>query len=200
MFYPCKHLTPPMLAGAITALALLNGCVPLPLLVATGAGVTLAASSTEKGLATSFSDSAIHLKITEAYFKNDLNVFGEVEVEVNQGSVLLVGNVEEPAHAITAIQLAWKVEGVTEVIDEINVTDNSSIRDAAKDFAAEAQLRSKLIADKDIKSLNYSINIVNGVVYLSGVAGDQEEVNRVIAHAQELRHANSVVNYIRLNN
>ena len=178
----------------------LGGCVPLPLLAFGAGAVTVAASSTEKGLATSISDSVIFTKISESYFKTDLNIFGEVEVEVNQGSVLLVGNVELPQHAITAIQLAWEVEGVTEVIDEINVTDDSSIRDSAKDFAAEAQLRGKLIADREIKSLNYSINIVNGVVYLSGVAGDQAEIDRVIAHAQSLGHANSVVNYIRLNN
>ena len=174
--------------------------MPLPLLALGAGAATVAASSTEKGLATSISDTVIHTKISESYFKTDLNIFGEVEVEVNQGSVLLVGNVELPQHAITAIQLAWEVEGVTEVIDEINVTDASSIRDSAKDFAAEAQLRGKLIADREIKSLNYSINIVNGVVYLSGVAGDQAEIDRVIAHAQSLGHANSVVNYIRLNN
>ena len=175
------------------------GCVPLPVLAFGAGAATVAASSTEKGLATSISDSAIYVKISEAYFQTDLDIFGEVNVEVNQGSVLLTGNVDTPAHAIRAVQTAWQIEGVTEVIDEITVKDDSSIRDKARDVAAAAQLRAKLVADSQISSLNYSIDVVNGVVYLSGVARSQEEIDRAIAHAQSLRYATSVVNYVRLN-
>jgi len=84
------------------------------------------------------------------------------------------------------------------VVNELQVTDQSSIKDIAKDLAASAQLRGKLIADPDISSLNYSIDVVNGVVYLSGVATDTDEMNKVVTHAQELRFAQQVVNYIIL--
>jgi osmotically-inducible protein OsmY len=40
--------------------------------------------------------------------------------------------------------------------------------------------------------------VVNGVVYLSGVATDTSEMNKVVTHAQELRFAQQVVNYIIL--
>ncbi len=49
-----------------------------------------------------------------------------------------------------------------------------------------------------MSSLNFSIDVVNGTVYLSGVAADAEEMNRVVSHARELRFAQQVVNYITL--
>ena len=59
---------------------------------------------------------------------------------------------------------------VREVVNELQVTDKSSIKDVAKDLApapiAAADRRS------DISSLNFSIDVVNGTVYLSGVAAD----------------------------
>ena len=90
------------------------------------------------------------------------------------------------------------MRGVREVVNEIQVTDKSSIKDVAKDLAASAQLRGKLIADTSLSSLNFSIDVVNGTVYLSGVAADAEEMNRVVSHARELRFAQLVGYYITL--
>jgi len=59
-------------------------------------------------------------------------------------------------------------------------------------------LRGKMIADKDISSLNFSIDVVNGIVYLSGVASSPEEMNKVVSYAENLRFAQEVVNYIIL--
>ena len=84
------------------------------------------------------------------------------------------------------------------MVNELQVTDTSSIKDIAKDLAASATLRGKMIADQDISSLNFSIDVVNGVVYLSGVASTPEERNKVVSHAENLRFAQEVVNYIIL--
>ena len=78
------------------------------------------------------------------------------------------------------------------------MTDTSSIKDIAKELAASATLRGKMIADQDISSLNFSIDVVNGIVYLSGVASTQEEINKVVSLAENLRFAQEVVNYIIL--
>ena len=112
---------------------------------------------------------------------------------------MLTGAVEKPEDAVKAVQMAWQVHGVIEVINELDIRDESSIKDRAKDIASQAQLRGKLITDFDISSLNFSIDVVNGVVYLSGIASSEEEMNRVVAHAQDLRFGTTVVNYIRIN-
>lgn len=174
----------------------LSGCVGA---VAGVGAAAVAASSTEKGLGTSFNDGIIKTKISDVYLKEHVNLFSNVKIVVNKGSVLLTGNVEEPENAVKAVQLAWQVNGVIEVINEINVNNSASIKDRAKDLASEAQLRGKLITDPNISSLNFSVDVVNGVVYLSGIAGSEDEMNKVVSHAQELRFGTSVINYIRLN-
>ncbi|NCW31443.1 MAG: BON domain-containing protein, partial [Alphaproteobacteria bacterium] len=117
---------------------------------------------------------------------------------VNDGAVLMTGKVKTPEEKILATRLAWEIFGVREVVNELQVTDTSSIKDIAKDLAASATLRTKLITDGNISSLNFSIDVVNGTVYLSGVAANAEEMNRVVAHARDIRFTQQVVNYITL--
>ena len=138
----------------------------------------------------------IFAKLHDKFIHTDASLSTAVDVTVNDGAVLLTGKVKTPEQKVLSTKLAWEIKGVREVVNEIQVTDQSSIKDIAKDLAASAQLRGKLIADNDISSLNYSIDVVNGTVYLSGVATNSNEMNRVVAHAQELRFAQQVVNYI----
>lgn len=123
-----------------------------------------------------------------------------VTVKVKNGKVLLRGRVSTPKEKVLATVVSWRSASVTEVVNEIRVSDTSSINDFAKDLAASAQLRGKLIADSSISSLSFSFDVVNGVVFLSGRAKNSSEMNKVIGHAQELRFANQVVNYILIGN
>ena len=178
----------------ITSLAL-SGCVGAVFGVGTAA---VAASTTEKGISTSVSDGVIFTKLHDKFIQTDASLSTVVDVTVNDGAVLLTGKVKTPEEKVLATKLAWEIKGVREVVNEIQITDVSSIKDIAKDIAASAQLRSKLIGDVNISSLNYSIDVVNGIVYLSGVAKDAEEMSRVIEHAQDLRFAEQVVNYVTI--
>ena len=194
---PTRSVTSLVMAVAMLVLGglLFSGCAPAVLGVGTAA---VAASSTEKGLSTSVSDGLIFTKIQDNFLQTDASLPTVVDVTVNDGAVLLTGKVKTPEEKVLATKLTWEVRGVREVVNEIQVTDKSSIKDIAKDLAASAQLRGKLIADTGVSSLNFSIDVVNGTVYLSGVAADAEEMNRVVSHARDLRFAQQVVNYITL--
>ena len=197
--YPLPSRSVTSLAMAIAMLVLggllFSGCAPAVIGVGTAA---VAASSTEKGLSTSVADGMIFTKIQDNFLQTDANLPTVVDVTVNDGAVLLTGKVKTPEEKVLATKLTWEVRGVREVVNEIQVIDKSSIKDIAKDLAASAQLRGKLIADNSVSSLNFSIDVVNGTVYLSGVAADAEEMNRVVSHARELRFAQQVVNYITI--
>jgi len=194
---PSRSVTSLVMAIAMLVLGglLFSGCAPAMIGVGTAA---VAASSTEKGLSTSVADSLIFTKIQDNFLQTDASLPTVVDVTVNDGAVLLTGKVKTPEEKVLATKLTWEVRGVREVVNEIQVIDKSSIKDIAKDLAASAQLRGKLIADNSVSSLNFSIDVVNGTVYLSGVAADAEEMNRVVSHARELRFAQQVVNYITL--
>jgi len=171
----------------------LSGCATAVLGVGTAA---VAASTTEKGLTTSVNDAAIVTKIKDRFIQSNFSLVTAADVSVNDGSVLMTGKVKTPEEKVQATRIAWEIKGVREVVNELQVSDTSSLKDLAKDLAASATLRGKLIADGDISSLNFNIDVVNGTIYLSGIAADAAEMNRVVAHAQEVRFTRKVVNYI----
>jgi osmotically-inducible protein OsmY len=179
----------------ISSALALSGCVNAAIGIGTAA---VAASTTEKGLSTSVSDTVIQAKLSESFIQTSQSIFLNVETSVNDGSVLLTGKLKTQEEKITATRLSWEIRGVREVINEIQLSDASSFKSSAKDLAASAQLRAALIRDANISSLNFSVDVVNGIVYLSGVAKNEEERERVVAHAQELRFAKQVVSYIIL--
>ena len=195
-------VTPRLRAGlalpiAIIALTGLVAASCAPAVIGAGTAA-VAASSTDKGLSTSVSDNLIATKLNDRFIQTDASLFVDIDVSVNNAAVLMTGKVKTPEEKVLATKLAWEVRGVREVVNEIQVIDRSSLKDVAKDLAASAQLRGKLIADPDVSSLNFSIGVVNGTVFLSGVAADADEMNRVVSHARELRFAQKVVNYIVL--
>ena len=173
----------------------LSGCASAVIGVGTAA---VAASTTEKGFSTSVADTQIRAKLTNRFIKSDFSLVTAVDVSVNDGAVLLTGKVKTPEEKILATKLVWEIRGGREVVNELQVTETSSIKVIAKDLAASATLRTKLITDSGISSLNFSIDVVNGTVYLSGVATNAGEMNRVVAHARDVRYTQQVVNYIIL--
>ena len=138
----------------------------------------VAASTTEKGFSTSVTDGVIFAKLKDRFIQVNASLLTSADVAVNDGAVLFTGKVKTPEDKIEATKLAWEINGVREVINELQVTDTSSIKDIAKDLAASATLRGKMIADQDISSLNFSIDVVNGIVYLSGVASTQRKLTK----------------------
>ena len=173
----------------------LTSCIETAVGLGTAA---VAASTTEKGFSTSVSDTVIEAKLTEKFIKNGAYLVTGIEASVSNGAVLMTGKVNTQEQKILATRLAWEIKGVKEVLNEIHIVSDKSLKTTAKDLAASAQLRAALIGDQEISSLNYSIDVVNGIVYLSGVAANEKERERVITHAQSLRFAKKVVNYIIL--
>ena len=173
----------------------LTSCIETAVGLGTAA---VAASTTEKGFSTSVSDSVIVAKLTDKFIKNDASLLSGIDSSISNGTVLMTGKLDTQDQKILATRLAWEIKGVKEVINEIQIVSEKSLKTTAKDLAASAQLRAALIGDQEISSLNYSIDVVNGIVYLSGVAANENERERVITHAQALRFAKKVVNYIIL--
>ena len=65
-----------------------------------------------------------------------------------------------------------------------------------KDNAAVGLFRTKIGLDEEISSLNFSIDVVDGIAYLSGLANNTNEMNKVIYHAENTRFINEVISYI----
>ena len=176
---------------------LLQSCAPI---VGTVGVVSLGAATKEKGLGTSIKDNLMKTKISNLIYKYNEDLIAETKVFVNNGSVLFTGKLKNPNDKIEFTKLAWKIRGVKEVNNEIQITDKTSIKNIARDIASLGEIRARLMADKSINSVNFSIDVVNDKVYLSGVAASKEEMLLVKNHASSARFVKEVYNYIILNN
>jgi osmotically-inducible protein OsmY len=180
---------------ALLALLTLGGCEAL---VLGGAAVGATVAAQERPVSAAVDDTVIQGKIDKALFQYDKQIFQRVDISVVEGKVLLTGIVPEPTDRLDAARLSWQVDGVKEVINEIEVKDVSSLTDAARDSWISAKLRSKITFDSQIRSINYTIDTVNRTVYLMGVAMSQEELDRVIGHARQVDYVRRVIPYVRI--
>lgn len=163
-----------------------------------GAAVGVTAAQTEKGFRRSVADTDIRIAINDLWFKADEEMFRKVNLQVQEGRVLLSGNVPKPEQRVEAVKLAWQAPGVREVINEIEVNDTSGLTDAARDTWISTELKTTLLFDSEVSSIDYSIETVNQVVYLMGVAQSEAELKRVIGHAKDIAYVRRVVSYVLL--
>lgn len=188
---PSLRLTVLSLIGVSLAA---SGCVPV---VAGGVAAGTNAGMQERTFGTAIDDSTIAAKIKNKFVQKDTNtLFAKVGIEVTEGRVLLTGAVRDQDVAVEAVRLTWEVEGVREVINEIQVTDQSAMRTIAADSFITTNIRSRMLLDKNVRSVNYNVETVRGTVYLMGVAQDQRELETVATIARNTRGVNKVVSHV----
>lgn len=193
-----RHGRAPIRSTALLLLAAmlpLGGCAPL---VVGGVAVGATVAAQDRPVKTAIADSTIQGNINRKLFDFDVKVFQRVDIEVVEGKVLLTGIVPEPQGRIDAARIAWQVDGVAEVINEIEVRDNSTLSDAARDSWITTKLRSAILFDGEIQSINYTIDTVNRTVYLMGIAQSQKELDRVVGYARRIDYVRRVVPYVRV--
>lgn len=184
-------------AAVAAAMPVLAACDPVTLGVGAAAtgGVVLAQ---ERPAGEAVSDTAIRIQINDLWFKKDIDLYQRLGLSVNEGRVLVTGRVPTQEARLDAIRLVWQVNGVREVINEVEVAESEGISGYARDAWISTQLRSRLTFDTSVRALNYSVETVGGVIYLMGVAQDQAELDRVTAHARQIPYVRQVVSYVRL--
>jgi len=190
-----KHFS--LLILTVSSLAFINACTPLGM--ATGAAATAGnAASKEGGIGGAITDASIKGKINEAWFRYNIDTFSKLSTTVDQGRVLLTGVVQNPEDRVEAVRLVWQVEGVKQVMNEIRVADSEGLPGFVRDKWITTRIRTAITFDKEVSSLNYSIDTVQGVVYLMGVAMNQNELNRVIEIARTIPNVKQVVSYVKM--
>lgn len=186
-------------ASSIILVALFSqsGCTPVG--IATGVGATAGiAAAQEGGIRGAFSDAKINASISDKWFKKDLDIFSKLNLTVENGRVLITGVVQNPQHRVDAVRLAWQVEGIKQVINEIRVAESTGIKGYVKDKWISGRLRTAITLDSDILSVNYTIDTVQGVVYLMGAAQNQVELNKVIEKARNIENVKQVISYVKI--
>lgn len=181
----------------ILASFLITSCVPVAI-VGTTHQVSTSASD-ERSFGDIFDDNAIKTKIrTDLIAEEKGHLFTNTTVMVQEGRVLITGCVDNQDDIKKSSSIIWKVKGVTEVINELSVC-KKSVASTTKDVWITNHIRSRLVFDKNVKSVNYFVDVHNQVVYLLGIAKDEAERDLVLELASTTSGVQKVVSHIILN-
>ncbi len=182
-------------AVVLLGMTTLGGCVA----TAVGAGAVVGDTAMQdRGIKGAVSDNTIRAEINHYWLEKDHRMWMALNLQVYEGRALVSGTVPNADERADAISLAWKAKGVREVIDEVEVTNEGGIVDYARDTKIQTELNAQILFAKGVESVNYSVEVVNGVVYLLGVAQNQAELDKVLNIARNLGDVKKVVSHVLL--
>ena len=175
----------------------LSGCASTLL---GGAAVVGLASVQERSIKDAAIDMKLGLQLQKKLFTiNKDKLFGSVDVIIIEQRVMMIGNVESQELRDLASQAAWEISPkIKDVLNEITIGEKSTIISEAKDARISLSLSGLLIGDSDISDINFNHSVSEQVIFLIGIAQDDEELNKVINHARTVKGVKKVINHIIL--
>ena len=169
-----------------------------PIIGGVGA-IALSSSAQEKGLGTSMNDKVIYVKLRNAIYDWNSSVSENVSISVDDGSILVTGKLKNIDTKVQLTKIIWEINGVKEVNNKVQVSETNNFKNIAKDLASLGEIKARLMASKKLNSLNYSIDVVNNIAYISGIASSEQEISIVTQIAQEARFIKEVQNFVKVN-
>jgi hyperosmotically inducible periplasmic protein len=121
----------------------------------------------------------------------------DLRMDVTEGVVTLGGTVGDEATRRHAEELARRIDGVTEVVNEIELPPAEAAT-ALDDPGITARVRAKLAADPDLDPLRIAVHTQAGTVTLAGVVATLEERQRAERAARETSGVRGVRNLLEV--
>ena len=169
-----------------------------PIIGGVGA-IAFSSSAQEKGLGTSINDKVIYVKLRNAIYNWNPSVSENISISVDNGSILITGKLKDIDTKVQLTKIIWEINGVKEVNNKVQISETNNFKNIAKDLASLGEIKARLMASKQLNSLNFSIDVVNSIAYISGVASSEEEISIVSQIAQEARFIKEVQNFVKVN-
>jgi osmotically-inducible protein OsmY len=188
----------PILTTLVCAVlaAPLGGCLVAAVGAAgAGGGYELTA---ERSFSDTAKDAGIGAVVAKSWRDYNLKMAEDIGCTVYEGRVLITGEVPSEDWRAEAVKRTWQVDGVKEVYDEIQVGPEEGFSQDMGDTTITTKLSTQIKLDADVKSINYTITTVRGVVYVIGSARSQQELDRVVDHARNIADVRRVVSYVRI--
>jgi osmotically-inducible protein OsmY len=173
----------------------LSGCI-----VAAGGGAVAGYSVIAEDLSPEqqVRDYAIKAQVQASWGAYDQQLAHHLDATVFDGQVLITGRVPDRRWKEEAVRRAQNVKDVRRVFDEAEVGPDTHFIDDARDTWITTQLRGELVADIDVKSINYTIKTSDGVTYILGFARTGPELDKVVGHARTVAGVRRVTPLVRV--
>ncbi len=184
------------LGAALAATAPLGGCIVAAVGGAAAGGYSLVTEErTPQQLA---QDAAIGSIAHKNWADYNLDLARDLTATVYDGRLLITGIVPTAEWKEKAEQLVANIAGVKEVNNEVQVGQPTNLAQDARDNLVSNTLRAQLLTDSQVRSTNFTIHTLNGIVYILGYARNAAERERVLSYARNLSNVSRVVSFIRI--
>ena len=184
-----------MLVFGLFFLSIGYGCSPAGVL-ASGGATTMIVAEGDKSLGTVVDDATIKLSISRKFLISENNLFVNINTNVVKGMVLLTGIVENQESRIEAVKIVWEIDGVKEVINEIEIGNKTSIKEYANDVWITTQIKALAAKDIGLRSISYNVETIRGKVYLAGITSRPEQLETLVNLTKSIKGVKEVVNYV----
>ena len=171
------------------------GCSPANVL-ATGGGSAMVVAEGERSLGTVVDDATIKVNIAAKFLNAGNNLFVNVNTSVLEGRILLTGLVDNQEIRIDAVRLVWEVEGVKEIINEIEIGNRSTLKDYASDLWINTQARGVAAKVVGIKAITFNFETIQGKIYIAGMSNRADLLEEMILALKNIKGVNEIVNYV----
>ena len=140
--------------------------VPLALSVLLGLG----ACATQQSMGEQVDDATLQMRVGRALIADPQTSAMEIDVDVVDGVVYLKGDVDSEQEKMQAARVAANTVGVKEVRNDLQIEGMMPEgEDTRSDIAIRTSVGTRLMADPDTSRMNIDVDVVNGVVYLTGI-------------------------------
>ena len=181
----------------ILLLALLTfSCVGTSSVGIFGSGVSIAYDPRTVGM--QIDDSIMQKNLIGRLALTDKKYIISISAKVLDGNIYLTGKVSEPEEKLKIIKMAWETKGVRSVQSTVTIKGNNNFKSTARDILITSQLRTALIFNKLTKATNYTIDTINGKIYIFGIAMTKKEKEKVISEADQIHGVKDVIASIYL--
>ena len=99
---------------------------------------------------------------------------------------------------IKITKMGWEIKGARSVKNDLKIKEEFNFKQTAKDVLITSQLRTAMIASKQIKSSNYNIDTHKKKIYIYGIAQSEVERAEVINEAKQILDVEDVISSILL--
>jgi len=171
------------------------GCSPVGVL-ASGGGATMVVAEGDRSLGTVVDDATIKLNLSAKFLKSENRLFLDVNSNVTEGRVLLTGLVDTQEIRIEAVRKVWEINGVREVINEIEVGDKTTLREYMNDLWINTQVKSLAARTIGLRSFSYNFETIKGKVYIAGITSRPEQLQAIVESTKTIKGVKEIVNYV----
>ena len=172
----------------------LLSCSPANIL-ASGGATGMVVAEGDRSLGTVVDDATIKVNIAAKFINSDDNLFVDINTTVLEGRVLLTGLVDNQEIRIDAVRRVWEVDGVNEVVNEIQIGNRSSLKEYAQDVWITTQVKGLAAKTLGLRSIAYNFETIRGKVYMAGITTRPDQLEELISIAKTVKGVTEIVNY-----